>query len=225
MEERIISIILTVFNKGTLVNGFFLQKATQVLSHEFIIVDNGSRQATVGVLNYLSQQFKNIRVINNKENLGFGVANNIGASHAHGDILVFTQPDVKFKGDVTTLLSEEVVDGKLYGHVLYDHDTGWNVFHKGGQKVTVPYLAGYFLACTPNTWKELGGFDTIFWPADFEDVDLSYNATQKGIELVTLPFTISHPNFGSTWAQFDDRVEYTIKNRTKFMLKWGFDNG
>jgi len=224
VEQLIISFILTVFNKGELTNRFFLQKASQLLIHEFIIVDNGSRKATVGVLNYLSKQFDNVRVINNKENLGFGVANNIGAGHAHGDILVFTQPDVRFEGDVTKLLSESVVDGNLYGHVLYDHDTGWNVFQKSGQKVTVPYLAGYFLACTPNTWKELGGFDPIYWPADFEDVDLSYTATQKGIELVTLPFMIFHHNFGSTWAQFDDRVDYTIKNRRKFMHKWEFDN-
>ncbi len=224
MEERIISIILTVFNKSALVNGFFLQKAVQILPHEFIIVDNGSRKATKGVLDYLAQMVDNIRVVYNDSNLGFGVANNIGAIHAHGEILVFTQPDVQLKGDITTLLSENVVDGKLYGHVLYDHDTGWNVFRKDGQKVTVPYLAGYFLACTMNTWEELGGFDPIYWPADFEDVDLSYTATQKGIELVTLPFTISHPNFGSTWAQFDDRVGYTIKNRTKFMDKWEFDN-
>lgn len=224
MEERIVSIVLTVFNKGDLVNSFFLQKAAQVLSHEFIIVDNGSRKATTGVLSYLANQFDNIRVIFNEENLGFGVANNIGARHAHGDVLVFTQPDVQFKGDITRLLVQNVVDGKLYGHVLYDHDTGWNVFHKDGQRVTVPYLAGYFLACTPNTWRELGGFDPIYWPADFEDVDLSYTAIQKGIELTTLPFTISHPNFGSTWAQFDDRVEYTIKNRKKFMHKWEFDN-
>ncbi len=223
MDERVVSIILTVFNKGSLVNGFFLQKAPQGAPHEFIIVDNGSRKATTGVLNYLAQQFDNVRVIFNEENLGFGVANNIGAEHAHGDILVFTQPDVQLKGDVTTLLSS-VVDGELYGHVLYNHDTGWNVFHKKGQKVTVPYLAGYFLACTSNTWKELGGFDPIYWPADFEDVDLSYNAAQKGIELVATPFPILHPNFGSTWAQFDDRASYTIKNRTKFLRKWRFDS-
>ena len=224
MEQRIISIILTVFNKGALVNGFFLRKVAQVGVHEFVIVDNGSRKATTGVLKYLSEQFDNVRVVYNDKNLGFGVANNIGARHAHGDILVFTQPDVQLRGDVTALLIDNVIDGKLYGHVLYDHDTGWNVFHKDGHKVTVSYLAGYFLACTPNTWKELGGFDPIYWPADFEDVDLSYTSKQKGIELVTLPFPISLPNFGSTWAQFDNRVEYTMRNRMKFINKWEFDN-
>jgi GT2 family glycosyltransferase len=224
MEERVVSIILTVFNKESLVNGFFLQKAPQVRPHEFIIVDNGSRKATTGVLKYLSQQFDNVRVIYNEDNLGFGVANNIGARNAHGDVLVFTQPDVQLKGDVTTLIDEHVVDGKLYGHVLYDHDTGWNVFRKEGQKVTIPYLPGYFLACTPTTWEKLGGFDSIYWPADFEDVDLSYTAVQNGIELTTLQLPISHPNFGSTWAQFDNRVEYTMKNRSKFMRKWEFDN-
>lgn len=215
-----ISIILTVFNKGELVTNFFSRNVHQMAPHEYILVDNGSRRRTAAKLDFLAAR-ENIQVIHNNDNLGFGVANNIGAEAAHGDILVFTQPDVHLLGDITLPLATHVEDGALYGHVLFDYDTGWNVFQNGEGRVVVPYLAGYFLACTPTTWSQIGGFDPIYWPADFEDVDLSLTATKKGIPLRTLPFQIEHPHFGSTWAQFDDRKSYTIKNQQRFMDKWG----
>ena len=64
---------------------------------EFLIVDNGS---TDGSINYLkdlnaTKQNNKIRIIQNKENLGYSVGKNIGVSKATGDYILLLDNDMK----------------------------------------------------------------------------------------------------------------------------------
>ena len=212
-----ISFMITVLNRPDNLIKFFQTMPHQSQRHEWIIIDNGSEDFTKQVEYWLQGQFPNVKLIENDENRGFGPANNQGAELAQGNILVFTQPDVEFHGDVTKYLEPDVLfTDYLYGHQLLNYDTGWNRF---GERV-ISYLTGYFLACDAPTWARLGGFDPTYWPADFEDVDLSYTAVQKGIRLQTLDVPISHAHFGSTWSQFPNREEVTRRNRKLFAQKW-----
>ena len=210
-----ISFILTVLNRPDMLSRFFQILPQQSMDHEWILVDNASEKTTRQLEVWLRDNIPNVRVIENYRNEGFGMGNNIGASDSCGDVLVFTQPDVVFNGDVTVHLA--LHDGTLYGHQYLNLDTGWNRFGN----IVIPYLTGYFLACTRGTWNTLGGFDPIYYPADFEDVDLSYSAVRKGMSLVSLDVPISHAQFGSTWSQFSDRESVTRMNRSKFARKWG----
>lgn len=212
-----ISFVLTVLNRPDMLVKFFEYMPKQSAEHEWVLVDNHSETATKQLEYWLVDHYKNLTLIENDKNEGFGVGNNIGVQASKGDTIVLTQPDVVFKGDVTVYL-QGLLHGYLYGHQLLPYDTGWNRF---GDTV-VPYLTGYFLAFTRETWDQLGGFDPIYYPADYEDVDLSYTATRCGMPLKTLDVPISHNNFGSTWAQFNNREETTKANRKKFALKWGF---
>lgn len=60
------------------------------ISFEIIIIDNSSTDSTK---NILKNHFENIILIENKENLGYSVANNQGAKLASGDFLFFLNPD------------------------------------------------------------------------------------------------------------------------------------
>jgi GT2 family glycosyltransferase len=211
-----ISFILTVYNRQDLLSSFFERMPKQTIEHEWIIVDNGSGAATRQLEYWLQSQYPNVTIISNETNTGFGPANNQGVAHAKYDTLVLTQPDVTFHGDVSKYVGGNLYDYILYGHQLLNYDTGWNRFGD----LVVPYLTGYFLACTRPTWNTIGGFDPIYWPADFEDVDLSYTAVLKNITLKQIDVPISHAHFGSTWSQFDDREKYTRVNRARFALKW-----
>ena len=61
------------------------------ISFEQIVVDNGSKDKTVKVVNSI----QNIKVIENKENLGFSHANNQGVEISTGEYLLFLNPDMK----------------------------------------------------------------------------------------------------------------------------------
>jgi GT2 family glycosyltransferase len=172
-------------------------------------------ETTRRVLEGISQQ-RPVRLAFNESNVGFGPACNQGARLAQYNTLVFTQPDVTFMEDVTPKVVN-LADGTLYGARLITFDTSWNRF---GSTI-ISYLEGYFLACTRPTWTVIGGFDPQIVPADYEDVDLCYTATQKGVQLRELPIRASHV-WGAHWNGNPGRQAITMRNRAYFAQKWGF---
>ncbi len=62
---------------------------------EIIVVDNASQDKTAEYIKSL--KLKNLKLIENKENLGYSKANNQGAQKAKGKHLLFLNPDVKIE--------------------------------------------------------------------------------------------------------------------------------
>jgi GT2 family glycosyltransferase len=67
-----------------------IKKYTQEISYEVILVDNASEDGTVEAVVEL---FPEIKVISNKDNLGFSAANNQGIIESKGRRLAFLNPD------------------------------------------------------------------------------------------------------------------------------------
>ena len=63
------------------------------LDFEIIVVDNHSSDRTIEVLN---KDYPDIRLIQNKKNLGFAAANNEAMNIAKGEYLLFLNPDTYF---------------------------------------------------------------------------------------------------------------------------------
>ncbi|WP_339784484.1 MAG: glycosyltransferase family 2 protein [Imperialibacter sp.] len=78
------------------------------VSFEVIIVDNASKVEEKHVLDLWAGQnpAKNVKTIWAEQNLGFGKANNLGASHATGKFLFFLNPDTLICNDVLSIFSE-----------------------------------------------------------------------------------------------------------------------
>lgn len=215
--DRLVSVVVPVYNTPHLVQKFW-DAFTHKEELEFIFVDNGSELPTCTALRQLREAHPQVHVVRNANNLGFGPANNIGAEHAAGDVLVFTQLDVVIGGELHSVC-QHVKEDVLYGVRMLAGDTGWNNF--GGR--VIPYLEGFFLASTRSTWGKIGGFDPIYYPADFEDIDLSFTATKKGIRLQMLVGVKAEHNHPGTagWAQrSESREVVTRRNRELFRQKW-----
>lgn len=214
-----ISVITPVWNQSQLTHLFlfqnwqFYEKRPDV---EFVVINNGSVDNTFRVLDIWRELMgSHLKVINLPENIGFGPANNKGAKEAKGDTLVFISNDVIVQGDYISLLP--IGDNQLCGPELIGFDTGWNKFNGA----TIPYLAGWCLACTRKTWDTLGGFDERFIPVDYEDMDLSYTAQQKDIELKAFSLPLKHM-FGQSAVHIEGgREKVTFKNQERFKEKWG----
>lgn len=87
-----LSIIIVSYNVN-----FFLEQclhsiynACTSIDTEIIVIDNNSNDNTVG---YLENIFPAVRFISNKENIGFGKANNQGLAIATGEYILFLNPD------------------------------------------------------------------------------------------------------------------------------------
>lgn len=186
---------------------------------EFVVVDNASGDGTPAVLDrFRGTMGDRLVVHHNQFNAGFGPGHNQGAALARGDVLVFLSNDVIPMGDYVTPIERALAEepGALVGPELLRHDTGWNTFN--GQ--TIAYLAGWCVACRRDTWQALGGWDERYVPCDYEDIDLSYTARQKGIPLVQVPLPLRHL-FGQSAASLDGgRAAITQRSRAAFMQKW-----
>lgn len=214
------SFVVPVINKPQLALTFVQNlSSTQPYGEwEIVFVDNGSEGPTRAVLQMLSKHYAPyVRVVTNEKNEGFGPANNIGAAHCtESGVIIFTQTDVEFQDNVLTLL-KNVQHGTVYGPRLFSGDTGWNNFD--GR--LVPYLEGWFLALTTQTWMKSPHFDPIYWPADFEDVDWSFALAHEGVALVELALPVQHNHAGSAgWSQFQGREAITKQHRELFRQKW-----
>lgn len=159
------------------------------------------------------------RCFKNDHNLGFGGAMNFGASKAISDVLVFLSNDVIIKGDFLGFIFNalEHRHDALVGAEMVDWDSGWNVV----DKKVLKYLNGWLVACSKDTWNDIGGFDPRYGKFDAEDIDLSTTARSKGHELISFNQQLVH-HLGSQTIHdvAPDRVEYTKRNIKALNEKW-----
>jgi hypothetical protein len=81
-----------------------IYKTIKNLSFEVIVVDNASKDQTREEISKL--EFPNFKFIQNKENLGFSKANNIGFRKTSGRYVLFLNPDV--------VVHSETLEGMVY---------------------------------------------------------------------------------------------------------------
>lgn len=119
-----VSIIIVNYHSEDLISQCIktVKDKTNDLKYEIIIVDNGSDSTGKALLDSLRN--KETKVINAKDNLGFGKANNLGAEYAKGKYLFLLNPDTELMNDaIHTLFSYMetnqdtigVCGGNLYG--------------------------------------------------------------------------------------------------------------
>ncbi len=96
-----LSIIIVNYNVKYFLEHCLLSviKACKQVDAEILVVDNNS---TDGSKAYLEKKFKNIRFFWNKENVGFGKANNFVLPFAKGEHILFLNPDTIVPEDCFT---------------------------------------------------------------------------------------------------------------------------
>jgi GT2 family glycosyltransferase len=93
-----LSIIIVSYNTKEFLRGCIesIYKTTKNIKFEVIVVDNDSSDESVlSIKKYVSSiNAENFELIENRENLGFSKANNLGVKKATGRYLLFLNPDV-----------------------------------------------------------------------------------------------------------------------------------
>jgi GT2 family glycosyltransferase len=95
MEKIDVSIIIVNFKTPSLV----LNCVTSIIecslgfSYEIIVVDNSNEVGEYKLLSQYLNRYPKVIVLNPEKNLGFGLANNLGAKLAHGQFLLFLNSD------------------------------------------------------------------------------------------------------------------------------------
>jgi GT2 family glycosyltransferase len=195
---------------------------------EIILIDDFSTDAEIaGGIAWWQKQVANrtIRYKKTTENLGFGGAMNLGAKIAiknGNELLIFLSNDVEVYGNFLTEINQKLSlnDKVLIGGELVNYNAGWNEFDIDGKHIMLPWLNGWFLACTDVIWQSLGGFDPIYGLSDYDDVDLSTTAIDLGYNLVALNSDKLHHLGAQSFGYTPERMKHTEHNKEVYTQKW-----
>ncbi|HEY8292967.1 MAG TPA: glycosyltransferase family 2 protein, partial [Thermomicrobiales bacterium] len=245
------SIVVPVHNKAayTLACLAQLQAVLPAASNagEIIVVDDASIDDTPGVVGRACAMDPRIRALRNTENQGFLASCNRGASAASGDIVVFLNNDtLPQPGWLRALLmlfraypDAGAVGSKLIypdltlqeaGGVIFSDGSGCN-FGRGDAEIDAPlynyvrevdYCSGASLATRRDLFTLLGGFDTRFAPAYYEDVDYCFQMRSRGYRVYYQPESVViHCEGVSSGTDITRGVKsYQVVNQRKFVEKW-----
>lgn len=209
------------------------------LSHEIILVDDGSTDATRSWLATLSAP--PFHVVLNERNVGFAAANNRGAAIARGKLLVLLNNDlVLLPGWLPPILAAHRSLGRragVIGNLQLDAQTGaldhagivFNLKAKPEHDRRAPTWAARWFApvrrvpavtaacalIATELWRQLGGFDEAYVNGG-EDVDLCFRARAAGrINAVARRSVVRHHVSSSAGRKLRDEA-----NSERLARRW-----
>lgn len=179
-----------------------------------------------------------IRVVENKKHLGFGPTVNAGIENATGSHIFLLNSDVVLKDNLfkksLDLFNE---DRKVFAVSFAQTDdkdnfSGKNVFywnrgmflHKKINNSTAGFngwAEGGSCMIDRSKFIELDGFDSLYSPFYWEDIDLSYRAWKRGYTVLFDPqVTVVHIHESTIGRYFGKTYIRTIAYRNQFIFTW-----
>lgn len=207
-----VSVIIVNYNAGKLLTKA-VKSVIKFPGVEVIVVDNGIHDQSLQNLQPLQGQA--LKVINNKENLGFGKAVNQGVRQAQGEYIYLLNPDAELKRSALTRMvataeshgNRAIIAPRLENpdgspqkscfrpqtitNALREYWLGvkgaYEKYLPQGKNPTRVHTAVAAAWMVPKkVWDELGGFDEKYF-LYFEDLDLCDRAAKANIPVIYDP--------------------------------------
>jgi GT2 family glycosyltransferase/glycosyltransferase involved in cell wall biosynthesis/protein-L-isoaspartate O-methyltransferase len=209
---------------------------------EIVVVDDASVDDSADRV----AQCAGVRLVRAPRNLGFIGACNLGARSARGELLLFLNNDtevragwlealvdvVETRPDVGLVGSRLVYpDGRLQecGGIIWADGTGWNYGRNESPDQPeyrtlrdVDYCSGAALLVRRELFERIGGFDTRYAPAYYEDTDLAFAVRAAGYRTMVQPESVVvHHEGVSNGTDLGSGIKrYQEINRAAFVEKW-----
>jgi GT2 family glycosyltransferase len=210
------------------------------VEYEVVIVLNGSEAE---VRPWLESTVTGVRVVSSSANRGFGGGNNLGASVARGQYLVFLNDDTEVQPEWLDWLVRTADDradaGAVGSRLLFAdgivQEAGQVVWSDGSSAAVgrgsrdrdgryaylreVDYCSASSLLVRRSTWDRVGGFDEAYFPAYYEDIDLCMTIRDIGETILYEPRSlVVHHEATHTSDEF--RAFLFRRNGRLFREKW-----
>ena len=208
---------------------------------EVLVVDDASPDDTRSRL----ASVDGVRVVPLDVNQGYVGACNEGIAASNGDLVVLLNNDTRVDPDWLVPLVEALddptiglvgsrlvyPDGRLQeaGGIIFNDASGWNYgkfddpeHPRYTFRRDVDYCSCASIMLRRSTLEELGGLDTRFAPAYYDDTDLAFSVRAMGLRVVYEPRSVVVHDEGVSHGT-DETVgvkAYQVVNREKFQQKW-----
>ena len=207
------------------------------------VVDDASSDDTATLVH---QQFPQAEYLHLSERVGFGRACWAGVMASSSDVIVLLNNDVWVEVTAIQHLIRPHFDVRPSLFATGAHVLSWDrqsiysariacAFQQGTfrfsicsqepseQSIPRPtlYAGGGMGAFRRDTFIQLKGFDSLYEPFYFEDVDLSYRAWKQGGEILYVPSSLMiHKHSATIRRHFDPSYVKTIKIRNYLLFTW-----
>lgn len=209
---------------------------------EVWVVDNASADRALEIVR---RDYRWVKAMRSETNLGFSGANNLGAAqNSESDLIVLLNPDTEVDpqclGHLVRAFEQNenlgVAGCKLWGpdrktiqHVGGEIRPNGLSYHVGEGEIDrgqytglrpCAYVQGAAMAVRRELWEELGGFDTNFFPAYFEEADFCRRARKVGTEVaVVCEAAVVHHQDPQAQVQSWGFLELLFRGRARYLIK------
>lgn len=223
-----------------------LDSLSEYKNSEIAIVDDGSHEEDFKKLEIYVAEIKEkstipIKLIRKDKNSGFSSTVNKGALDSETEYLILLNSDVspeknylisvmedfekneKLFGVGCMDKSEEETETVFRGRGLAIWSRGLLIHRKGSiEKSDTFWISGGSSIIKTEVFKKLGGFDEIYDPFYWEDIDLSYRARKLGYELMfeNKSIVIHRHSEGAIRKNFSKGKVTKIAYRNQFIFIW-----
>jgi N-acetylglucosaminyl-diphospho-decaprenol L-rhamnosyltransferase len=209
-----LSIIIPSFNTKDLLDrcleSIYRTLKKTSLSFEVIVIDNNSSDGSVELLN---KKYEQVIKVFNKENVGYGKANNIGIKRAIGTQILLLNSDCVVLDDAIDKLyrfslshPKSFIGGKLFNEdtspqtscgpfytlpivfvMLFLKGDTFHITRSSPSSIKqVDWVSGACIMAPKSLFESVGGFDEGIFMY-MEEIDLLYRAKEKGYTTLFYP--------------------------------------
>lgn len=205
---------------------------------EILFIDDCSSDESI---EYVEQNFPEIVVIKTPQNMGYQLASNFAVNLCKYPVLISLNNDIKLGDNVLNQIVKYFDDEDVFAVstkvFLWDEKTYLAgkriaIIEKGhfklvdmGENINSPqitlFATGGAAAFRKSMYQQLEGFDKIYYPLYWEDIDLCYRALKRRWKVIYAPECIMyHKHQATIKTMYNSRQISYITARNSYIFFW-----
>lgn len=202
------------------------EKEDKKNSVNIFIIDNGSTDGTLRALEEIKKEtgdfFAGFYIVEERKNYGFGLANNIAASHGSSDFICFLNIDTEIQEGMLEQLFQYIDQSPATVGIWelrqfpFEHPKYYDPV-----TLETPWCSGAAFVMRRKVFEEIGGFDPNFFMYA-EDVDLSWKTRAAGYKILYCPKAlIKHNSYCKQGEIKPLQYGYSMRNNLLMRQRYG----
>lgn len=225
-----IDLIITSYNGRHLLEKHLpsvLRHSPQV-RHIYVYDDAGSDDTP----QFLTDKYPSIIFQRNQKNLGFTKNTNQAVGNSDADLIVLLNNDVSPKKNYLVPALRHLKHPKVFAVSFAEAQHSWPKisWEKGKLDFTegedrsvarlIAWPSGGSCILKKSIWDKLGGYNGIYSPGYWEDIDLGWRSLKQGYQIIWEPKALVDHQHESTFKKLKSGFISLLKQRNELLFTW-----